>query len=104
MNRILLVTVLATAWACGGAQDEASPMAGMTAEEHAKMLAGGTQGTFDTTGAAVRQTVHLTPEQERALGVSYATVRREPLVRTVRTVGEIMAAEPRIADVTPKVE
>lgn len=104
MNRILLVTVLATAWACGGAQDEASPMAGMTAEEHAKMLAGGTQGTFDTTGAAVRQTVQLTPEQERALGVSYAPVRREPLTRTVRTVGEIMAAEPRIADVTPKVE
>jgi Cu(I)/Ag(I) efflux system membrane fusion protein len=104
MKRIVIVAALA-AWACGGEpQKEASPMAGMTAEEHARMLAGGTAGTTDSSGAEVRSAVQLTPAQERALGVTYTTVRREPLARTVRTVGTIEVAESRIADVTPKVE
>ena len=79
-------------------------MAGMTAEEHAKMLAGGTQGTMDSSGAAVREMVHLTPDQERTLGVIYTTVARGPMTKTVRTVGEIGAPEPRIVDVTPKID
>jgi Cu(I)/Ag(I) efflux system membrane fusion protein len=79
-------------------------MTGMTAEEHARMQAGGTQGTVDTMGMAVRQPVHLTAEQERALGVVYATVSRQTLTRTIRTVGQIAAPEPRIADVTLKVD
>ncbi len=102
MRRIVLMAVLA-AWACGGDQ-EASPMPGMTAEEHARMSAGGTQGGMDSSGSAMRQPVQLTPAQERALGVTYTTVARQALTRTVRTVGEILAAEPRISDVTPKVE
>lgn len=88
---------------CSREADE-SPMAGMTAEEHARMQAGGTQGVVDTAGMLLRQAVHLTPEQERALGVVYATVGRETLTRTVRTVGRIEAPEPAIADITPKVE
>lgn len=103
MRTILLVAATAGVWACGGEPD-ASPMPGMTAEEHARMSAGGTQGTMDSAGMVVRQPVHLTREQERALGVTYVTVGRAPLERTVRTVGEILAAEPRVADVTPKVE
>jgi len=103
MRRIVVVAALVV-WACGGGEPEASPMPGMTAEEHARMSAGGTQGAMDSTGMAMRQPVQLTREQERALGVTYITVGRAPLTRTVRTVGEIMAAEPRIADVTPKVE
>jgi Cu(I)/Ag(I) efflux system membrane fusion protein len=79
-------------------------MAGMTAEEHAQHLAGGTQGAMDSTGAVVRQAVHLSAEEERALGVVYTTVRRGPLTRTIRTVGRIEAAEPNIADITPKIE
>lgn len=79
-------------------------MEGMTAEEHAAHLAGGNQGTMDSTGAVMRQPVHLTAEQERALGVVYTQPRRETLTRTIRTVGEIMAAEPNVADVTPKVD
>ncbi len=90
--------------ACGGQTETESPMAGMTAEEHAKMQAGGTQGAVDSTGAAVRRPVHLTPAQERALGVGYTTVRREALTRAVRTVGQIAAAEPNLVDVTPKIE
>jgi Cu(I)/Ag(I) efflux system membrane fusion protein len=86
-----------------GKKVEESARAGMTPEEHARMQAGGTQGAMDTTGAAVRQMVHLTAAQERALGVVYTTVRRETLTRTIRTVGTVTAPEPMIADVTPKI-
>lgn len=89
--------------ACGRSGEESS-MGAMTAEEHARMQAGATQGAVDTTGAVMRQPVHLTAEQERALGVVYATVERQTLTRTIRTVGTIAAPEPKIADVTPKIE
>jgi Cu(I)/Ag(I) efflux system membrane fusion protein len=104
-RRVLLLSLTAAvfAGACGRKAEE-SPMGGMTAEEHARMQAGGTQGAVDTAGAAVRQPVHLTPEQERALGVVYTTVSRGTLTRTVRTVGRIAAPEPKIADVTPKID
>jgi membrane fusion protein, copper/silver efflux system len=101
--RIVCAALLVLAAACSRRPEERSPMPGMTAEEHARMQAGATT-VPDTGGAQARQAVHLTPQQERALGVTYVTVRRQPLTRTVRTVGEIMAAEPRIADVTPKTE
>lgn len=96
---ILLVAVTTVA-ACGKKEQAASSMAGMSAEEMARMG----QGGVDTTGAAVRQPVHLTPEQERALGVVYTTVQRETLTRTIRTVGQIAPPEPRMADVTPKID
>jgi len=54
--------------------------------------------------AIPRQAVHLTAEQERALGVVYLEVSRRTLERTIRTVGRIEAAENRIADVTPKID
>jgi Cu(I)/Ag(I) efflux system membrane fusion protein len=106
MNRTMLALALAIAvpGACGTTEEDASPMAGMTAEEHAKMLAGGTQGTMDSSGAAVREVVHLTADQERTLGVVYTTVTRGPLTKSVRTVGAIGAPEPRIVDVTPKID
>ncbi len=83
---------------------EEPAMTDMTPAEHAKMLAGGTQGTVDTAGVMVRQPVHLTAEQERALGVVYATVGRESLEKNVRTVGTIQAPEPNIVDMTTKIE
>mgnify|MGYP000394652599 CR=1 FL=1 len=43
------------------AREEASPMEGMTAEEHARMMAGGTQGAVDTAGQVLRQPVRFTP-------------------------------------------
>jgi Cu(I)/Ag(I) efflux system membrane fusion protein len=88
--------------ACGGRKDR-SPMAGMTAEEHAKMQSGGAVAS-DTAGAAVRQPVHLTAEQARALGVTYLTVRRDTMSRDIRTVGQIVAPESSITSVTPKIE
>ena len=51
-----------------------------------------------------RSPVHLTVEQERALGITYATVQRETLTRTIRTVGSIQAPETGIAEITPKIE
>jgi RND family efflux transporter MFP subunit len=87
----------------GGAGDEGAT-GEMTPEEHARMQAGGAQGTTDTSGQVLRQPVYLTDAQERALGVVYITVRRETLTKEIRTVGQIMPAESRLADVTTKIE
>lgn len=102
---IFLATVIA--WllsACRSSETETA-VSEMSAEEHARMQAGITQGAADTaSGASGRQAVHLTREQERALGVVYTRVRREPLTRSIRTVGRIEAPEPGIADITPKID
>ncbi len=104
MNRRIGVFVGLTVMlaSCGESGDD-SPMPGMTAEEHARMQSGSV-GTADSTGAVVRQAVHLTAQQERALGVVYTTVRRDSLVRTIRTVGHIDPPEPLIYDVAPKID
>lgn len=75
--------------------------AGMTAEEHARMSAGG--GATDTASAG-RQAVHLTADQARAIGVRFTVVTRGSLSREVRTVGQVVPAEPNLADITPKIE
>lgn len=54
------------------------------------------------TGARERAPVHLSPEQARAIGVAFAVVERGPLMRTVRTLGQIVPAEPNLAEVTTK--
>ena len=74
---------------------------GMTPEEHARMQAGAPAG-MDTTGAGTA--VRLTAPEERALGVQYAPVTRETLIRPIRTVAHVLAPEPGIVDVTPKIE
>jgi Cu(I)/Ag(I) efflux system membrane fusion protein len=102
IQRTTMVLALLLQLGCGGTGGE-SGMADMTPEEHARMLAGGNQGVVDSTGA-VRQAVHLTPAQERALGVSYHLVERDTLRRSVRTVGTIQAPEPNITEITPKVD
>jgi len=105
MNIRHLVAVLVLAAACSGREAQpADDPTSMTPEEHARMQAGGNQGEVDSTGVTVRQDVHLTAEQERSLGVSYTAVRRESLIRTIRTVAQVIAPEPNIADVTPKID
>jgi Cu(I)/Ag(I) efflux system membrane fusion protein len=99
LKKLLLVGVTVVV-ACGGGEDEGMPE--MTAAEHAAMSGG--QGEVDSTGAAVRQPVHLTAEQERTLGITYVTVVRETLEKTIRTVGRVEAAEPLIADIVPKID
>lgn len=105
MTRSALVgLVIALAVSGCGKKAADSPMPGMTAEEHAKMQAGGTAGAMDSVGAPRRQPVHLTAEQARALGVTYLTVTRDTMSRDVRTVGQVVAPESTITSVTPKVE
>ncbi len=58
----------------------------------------------DTGGSAEREPVRLTPAQVQAIGVTYTVVQRGPLERTVRTVGQIVPAEFRIAEVTSKID
>ncbi|MFQ5549948.1 MAG: efflux RND transporter periplasmic adaptor subunit [Gemmatimonadales bacterium] len=104
MRNLFILSILVTvSAACPGQGADESSMAEMTAEEHARMQSGG-QGEVDSTGAAVRRAVHLTEPQETALGIVFMTATRDSLLRTVRTVGAIYAAEPSIVDVTPKIE
>lgn len=65
----------------------------------------GMPGMSDTAKAAgERQPVHLTAAQAQAIGVRFAVVTRGPLSRTVRTVGQVVPAEPNLADITPKID
>ena len=102
---ILLAALLA---ACGGSPSRdgarTAEQMNMTPEEHAQHQMGGPTGTMDSTGQTKRQAVPLSPAEERALGVVYLTVGREDLTRTIRTVGQIAAPEPTIAEVTPKID
>jgi Cu(I)/Ag(I) efflux system membrane fusion protein len=75
-----------------GADSAAGDMAEM---DHSQHMGG---------APSLREPVHLTTEQERALGVAYAAVGTMDLERTIRTVGRIEASEDRVADVTPKVD
>lgn len=71
-----------------------------------------TAGTPDMSAAGAdtgkqvseRQPVRLTAVQARALGVTYTVVTRGPLSRSVRTVGQVVPAEPNLAEITPKID
>ena len=98
-----VATILTLLAACSSESAEESPMEGMSAEEHA-MHTGGGGGMTDSTGAAVRNPVHMTAQQQQALGVLYTTVSRSALSRTIRTVGNIEVAEPNEVAVTLKID
>jgi len=98
-----LVILTLSVGACGGSGSDDAASAGMSAEEHAHVH-GGMGGATDSTGNAIRQTITLSPDQERVLGVTFITVRRMPLARSIRTVGQVTVEEPRVVDVTPKID
>lgn len=87
-----MLTLAALALAGCRPRPETEAMAGMP----------GTGGAADS--AATRQPVHLTAAQAQTIGVTYTVVRRGPLERTVRTVGQIAPVESRLADVTTKID
>ncbi|MDP3910520.1 MAG: efflux RND transporter periplasmic adaptor subunit, partial [Gemmatimonadales bacterium] len=93
---VLAFAALVGAAAC---RDEPAPpaMEGMSAEEHARMSEG-------EAPAPERQPVHISVEQARAIGVTFTTAERGPLARTVRTVGQVVPAEPNLAEITAKVD
>ena len=92
MNRAILLIVLLLA-ACRK-QTQADAMAGMDMSDTAAA----------DSGIAGRAPVHLTPEQARAVGVTFTVVQRGPLTRTVRTVGQVVPAEPNLAEITTKID
>jgi len=55
-------------------------------------------------GMPGRAPVHLTPEQARAVGLTFTVVQRGPLTRTVRTVGQVVPAESNLAEITAKID
>ncbi len=89
---------------CGSDVEDTAASMEMTPEEHALMQAGGGAGQTDSTGALLRQPVHLTTAQEQALGVVYTTVTVRTLDRSIRTVGSVVAAEDKVAYVTLKID
>lgn len=86
--------------ACRG-KPEPAGTTNMTAEEHAHMTAAASQAD---TGSGDRQAVRLTADQARAIGIRFTVVTRGPLSREVRTVGQVVPAEPNLADITPKID
>ncbi len=95
---LLLISLLV------GCRSGDAPTTEDAASEHAGHGGAAMEDESGTAGALMRQPVHLSAEQERALGVVYVTVRRETLSRSIRTVGRIEAPEPNVADITPKIE
>ena len=92
---VMLTTaaVLAAA-ACRGKPEAADEMAGMDM--------GGAVAA--DSGQAERAPVRLSAEQARAIGVTFAVVERGPLARMVRTVGQVVPAEPNLAEITTKID
>jgi Cu(I)/Ag(I) efflux system membrane fusion protein len=97
MKRIV-VAGLAGVLMSGACRAKQAPddMAGMPG------MSGGAADTAKPAGE--RQPVHLTAAQAQAIGVTYTVVQRGPLARTVRTVGQVVPAEPGLADITPKID
>lgn len=92
-----LLTILATAGALLAAcrdKPEVDAMAGMDMGGPAAADSGG----------ADRASVHLSAEQARAIGVRFTVVERGPLTRVVRTVGQVVPAEPGLAEITTKID
>ncbi len=98
---ILILPLLMLA-ACGG--DPPMEMGAGGTEERTTPIGEMDHSQHQAGAPTERQAVHLTPQQERALGVRYHTVGSRPLERTIRTVGRIVASESRVAEVSPKVE
>ncbi|HET8586692.1 MAG TPA: efflux RND transporter periplasmic adaptor subunit [Candidatus Limnocylindria bacterium] len=57
-----------------------------------------------TAGSDRAQPVSLTADQQRRIGVTWATATVGPLQREVRTVGQITYDETRLQDVAPKID
>ena len=75
----------------------ATPEAATAAGEHAGH--GVARGASEATNP-----VHLTAEEARRIGVTYATAERKTLTREVRAVGNVTYDETNLAIVNPKIE
>ncbi|HEX9705424.1 MAG TPA: efflux RND transporter periplasmic adaptor subunit [Gemmatimonadales bacterium] len=89
----MLTAGVLVAAACRG-KPEADPMAGMDMGDAAPA----------DSGQGERAPVHLTADQARAIGVTFTVVERGPMTRAVRTVGQVVPAEPNLAEITIKID
>lgn len=89
---VMLTTAAVLVAAACRAKPEADAMAGMDMDGPAQADSG------------ERAPVQLTAEQARAIGVTFTVVERGPLARTVRTVGQVVPAEPNLAEITTKID
>ena len=89
----IALSVLGLAAACRQ-QAEADPHAGMDMSDTA---------TVDS-ATVERAPVHLTTEQARAIGVTFTVAQRGPLTRMVRSVGQVVPAEPNLGEITTKID
>jgi membrane fusion protein, copper/silver efflux system len=88
------VVLIAGLFVIGGCRGKSQPAVGqMAAEEHAGMQ-----------GGAQRSPVHLSAAQARAIGVTFAVVERGRLRRDIRSVGQVVPAEPNLAEITTKID
>ena len=62
------------------------------------------QGASSAAGPGGYSAVLLSPQKRQLIGVKTAPAERRKLVRTIRTVGRVMADETKIVHVHPKVE
>ena len=90
---VMLTTAAVLVAAACRAKPEADAMAGMAMS-----------GSPADSGRVERAPVHLSAEQGRAIGVTFTVVERGPLARTVRTVGQVVPAEPSLAEITTKID
>jgi Cu(I)/Ag(I) efflux system membrane fusion protein len=90
---VMLIAAMLAATACRG-KAKTDDMAGMDM---------GASAPSDT-GQTERAPVQLSTEQARAIGVTFTVVQRGPLTRLVRTVGQVVPAEPNLADITTKID
>src|SRR5262245_37884093 len=72
-------------------------VAAPTEESSQGMSTGGDGGT------APQATIRLSPEQRQMIGVTYGTVERTILKKTIRAVGRVDFDERRLTDITFKI-
>ena len=89
----IVVAAVLVGTACRGKANAADEMAGMDMSAPAA-----------DSGRAERAPVHLSAEQARAIGVMFTVVELGPLTREVRTVGQVVPAEPNLAESTTKID
>lgn len=93
LGLVMLIAAMMATTACRG-KAKTDDMAGMDMDASAP----------SDTGQMERAPVQLSTEQARAIGVTFTVVQRGPLTRFVRTVGQIVPAEPNLADITTKID
>jgi multidrug efflux pump subunit AcrA (membrane-fusion protein) len=95
---------LAAALGCRSATPASPAPTGHRTTMAMDMTTHGTLPRAPAGGVPGRVPISLTPAQATTIGVTYTTVQRGPLERSVRIVGTIAAPESSLVDVTTRVE